>query len=436
MPPLAIIDCDILTPTHRIAQGLALIEDGLLRAVGRSQDIAIPDDAQLIDARGGWLTPGLIDLAWQGVGGVSPDAYGITSSVQAVPVQSEEDLPVLAQAAAALTQRSFLARSLGLHLILGANAPTWDDLWAAADAAIILVTLSPGQPGAPDLLRRLLAAAIPCIFDWPIEFQPPTDPLVIEMLTCGLAAMKAPSAPIATLTIPHYVASPAHLSAFEAEGMLLASAPDQPLQAHMLYTLSKQNKVAFAAVLAAASQNPARFLQLAQGRLATGAPADLLCWTRFGELAWVMVAGETQRGSDSESQRAAAVAAFLRSRKETVDVQTVKEGKGGVDLIWRFRLAGGREMLASVAVQTDTNPDDFHFRFELSPDRANALQQTQADWYFYLFAATGRMYCLPVRSARAWLEQQIHPVAGGLLVVAVEDMMAALPRARLVEMNR
>lgn len=425
MPPFAIVDCDVLTPTRRIPHGLVLGEGGMIRAVGRSQDISLPPDIRLIDARGGWITPGLIDLAWREEDGVSPDDCGISSYAQVVVVQSERDLPALA---AALPQARFRARPLGLHVVLGDAPPAWDDLWAAADAAIAVVTLSPAFPDAPALLRRLLAARIPCIFDWGDAEAPALDPLAQEMLASGLAATTSAA------DVPFCLSSPAALSEGGGEGMLLASAPDRPLHARDLYALSRQGRGDFAALLAAASAAPARFLRLAQGRLSVGAPADLLCWTRFGEPAWVMVGGEIEgdgggAGRVAQRREPGTIAEFLRGRGETIAV--MEEGGEGVDLVWRYRRADGREERAAIAVQVDDSRDDGRFRFETRPDRPNSVLRTQADWYFYQFAATGKLYCLPVRGLRAWLErhQEMQPVA-------VVDVMAALPRARLVEMPR
>lgn len=298
MPPLAIINCDILTPTRRIPQGLVLIDGGVIRAVGRSQEVSVPADVHLIDARGGWITPGLIDLARFGQGGPAPESVGVTSFAQVVTLRSEDDLRVLVQAAENLSPSPFVARPLGLHVILGADAPMWDDLWAAADAAIALVSLSPTQPGASMLLRQLLAARVPCLFDWQDVAQPPADPLVHDLLACGLAAIVAPPSPIPGLLAPHWVAAPAQVPSLLPllgwEGLLLAGNRDRPLQGGDLYALSKEMQVDLAAVLAAASLHPARFLRLAQGLLAAGAPADLLCWTRFGEPAWTMVGGQVR----------------------------------------------------------------------------------------------------------------------------------------------
>ena len=57
---IAIINAKILTVTNgTIENGALLIEDGKIKAYG--ENIAIPENAEIIDAKGGWLTPGFID---------------------------------------------------------------------------------------------------------------------------------------------------------------------------------------------------------------------------------------------------------------------------------------------------------------------------------------------------------------------------------------
>ena len=41
--------------------GVVLVEDGKICAVGSADTIAIPQDAELVDVTGKWVTPGLID---------------------------------------------------------------------------------------------------------------------------------------------------------------------------------------------------------------------------------------------------------------------------------------------------------------------------------------------------------------------------------------
>lgn len=58
---IAIINAKIVTVTNgTIENGVVLTENGKITAVGA--DVKVPSGAEVIDAKGGWLTPGLIDV--------------------------------------------------------------------------------------------------------------------------------------------------------------------------------------------------------------------------------------------------------------------------------------------------------------------------------------------------------------------------------------
>jgi imidazolonepropionase-like amidohydrolase len=46
---------------QEIENGVVLIEDGKIKAVGRADEVAVPAGAEVIDAAGGWILPGLIE---------------------------------------------------------------------------------------------------------------------------------------------------------------------------------------------------------------------------------------------------------------------------------------------------------------------------------------------------------------------------------------
>ncbi len=52
-----------------IADGALLVEGGKIKAVGKAGDVPVPDGAEVVDAAGGWILPGLIEsLASMGLG--------------------------------------------------------------------------------------------------------------------------------------------------------------------------------------------------------------------------------------------------------------------------------------------------------------------------------------------------------------------------------
>ena len=59
---VAIVGGTVLTVTRgTIPDGVILIRDGLIAAVGARSEVAVPDDATVIDARGRFVMPGIID---------------------------------------------------------------------------------------------------------------------------------------------------------------------------------------------------------------------------------------------------------------------------------------------------------------------------------------------------------------------------------------
>jgi imidazolonepropionase-like amidohydrolase len=61
-PLIAIVGGTVMTATGLVIDdGVVVLEDGRIRAVGARSEVAVPDGAQTIDARGRFVTPGLID---------------------------------------------------------------------------------------------------------------------------------------------------------------------------------------------------------------------------------------------------------------------------------------------------------------------------------------------------------------------------------------
>lgn len=61
--PTAITNAVILDGIGgRIDGGTLLMADGVIEAVGDSESVTIPDNARVIDAKGRWVTPGIIDV--------------------------------------------------------------------------------------------------------------------------------------------------------------------------------------------------------------------------------------------------------------------------------------------------------------------------------------------------------------------------------------
>lgn len=59
---IAIINTNIVMTDHFIMDGVILIENGEIIDFGEARELAIPEDAQIIDAKGNYSGPGLIDI--------------------------------------------------------------------------------------------------------------------------------------------------------------------------------------------------------------------------------------------------------------------------------------------------------------------------------------------------------------------------------------
>ncbi len=169
----------VVTPDGPLEHGHVVVEGDLLAEVGTGRR------AGDLDARGGWIVPGFIDLQVNGAHGIDVTSepervgelgaaltrYGVTSFLPTV-ITAPAD--VRARALAAIAAHAAApaggATALGLHFEgpmlspgrRGAHPaglivePSLDlvDGWSAGDG-VALVTLAPERPGAPDVISAL-----------------------------------------------------------------------------------------------------------------------------------------------------------------------------------------------------------------------------------------------------------------------------------------
>src|SRR5438270_2791272 len=64
---LALVGGDVYTITHEVIRGgTVLVKDGKILKVG--QDVAVPEGATVLDAKGKYVTPGFVAVSMAGVG--------------------------------------------------------------------------------------------------------------------------------------------------------------------------------------------------------------------------------------------------------------------------------------------------------------------------------------------------------------------------------
>lgn len=182
---LIITNATIYTPTQPITRGAVLVEGGRIVAVGPAELVARPPDAQVVDAEGLLLTPGFIDLQFNGGFGDDFTAdpatiwrvaaglprYGVTAFLPTIITSPLEKISAGRKVVTEGRPAGFRgAAPLGLHVEgpflnpkkKGAHNPAYlqqPDLDAVADwsptTGVRLVTLAPELPGALDLVEAL-----------------------------------------------------------------------------------------------------------------------------------------------------------------------------------------------------------------------------------------------------------------------------------------
>lgn len=97
---IALINGKLITPFREIDSGCILIEDELIKKVGKTDEVEIPEDIRVIDVKGNYISPGFIDTHLHGAFGGSAMAA------------TEEDLKKMAQGLVRCGTTSFLPTTL------------------------------------------------------------------------------------------------------------------------------------------------------------------------------------------------------------------------------------------------------------------------------------------------------------------------------------
>ncbi|MEM6673655.1 MAG: amidohydrolase family protein [Planctomycetota bacterium] len=97
-----------------ILDPVVVVEDGRIVAIGRDGEVDVPDDAEVIDYAGRWLTPGLVDLHSH-VGGTRGDindmVYQLNSELRVTPAVIANNVSLYRPLAAGVTTILFIPGS-------------------------------------------------------------------------------------------------------------------------------------------------------------------------------------------------------------------------------------------------------------------------------------------------------------------------------------
>jgi len=186
----AIVNGSVYTPEQVLAPGTVLIEEGRIAAVGLADTLAVPPEAEVIEADGMAVAPGLIDVhihGLMGYDGMGPDlahvirelpAFGVTAFLgTTLTLPRDEVFAGLEAMAAVLDTPPPGAQCLGIHLEGPHLTParpgmatsdwfeplTWEGfqaLQAAAADHIRMLTFAPEMDEAMACIPHLIEAGV------------------------------------------------------------------------------------------------------------------------------------------------------------------------------------------------------------------------------------------------------------------------------------
>lgn len=187
--------------------------------------------------------------------------------------------------------------------------------------------------------------------------------------------------------------------------------------------------------------------------LRVGQNADLICRSRFGEVAWAMKEGVIIHPPGAPPPPAPiswqrrrqiaidAVVEYLARRPENIYIQHTAAIPGfqkkGIDILWRFQAKKGADSLSiRVIPSLDDQPDTI---FILDGKSARKLPEaglsgTRAHWWFYHHGPDNVIYCFPTTALKKWMDhhaKEIPPTAMRTAGVAFQLSGRSIPIGRL-----
>jgi N-acetylglucosamine-6-phosphate deacetylase len=186
--PLVIAGGSVVAPARVIEHANVVVGEGRIVAVAEAGAVE-PPDTVVIDAAGGWVVPGFIDVQLNGGHGIDLTTepgradelgrflprYGVTSFLPTIITCGDEQRGAALAWWAQRDGAASGAEALGLHLegpmlapsrrgahpvdLLRDPSPALIDGWARANG-VVLVTLAPELPGAVETISALAARGV------------------------------------------------------------------------------------------------------------------------------------------------------------------------------------------------------------------------------------------------------------------------------------
>lgn len=178
----------VVTPLQCLQQGMVVVEDGMISALGRREELQIPRAAKVTDFGTAVLAPGLVDLHVHGGGGVDfmqaglardlrgLDAirshlarYGTTTALATtVTAKWDDTLKAIHELSMAgwdiHAEGPFLSeRQRGVHppnLLLEPSSERLEQMWESSEGRLRWITLAPELTGAGEFIAAAMRHGI------------------------------------------------------------------------------------------------------------------------------------------------------------------------------------------------------------------------------------------------------------------------------------
>lgn len=182
----ALVGGTIITPFRLVKNGAIIIEKNKIYELGKSSDIEIPADCEIIDVSGRMVCPGFVDLLVHGGGGFGfADEnensiervskyflkHGSTTVLASLFAKPEPQLLADLERVANYIEQNPESNISGIHMegpylnkeLKGAmnenylwspSVESWNKMWEASKGYIRIMTIAPELPGAIDVMRE------------------------------------------------------------------------------------------------------------------------------------------------------------------------------------------------------------------------------------------------------------------------------------------